>query len=413
MKTLTTLRNPQVFKLWLSQVLSSIGDNFYDMTLVWITTREIGAAAGLIVLVGSLSTLIFGIPGGVWVDRWDRRLTMALVDTICMIVLLLLVLVTVFGEIQLWHLAIVTAINVGLNALFQPALIASVRIVSEDRSQLQAVNALMDVTSRVARAIAPAMAGILLAIALPQHLFFLDALTFGVSALAIFSLSQHFAWKPEKLPDASGNDITFWGDVKEGWRVLQSHAVLRWILPMKTVVNAFWGIAFVIGIPLLVDASFSADPRNYGYIFAAYGFGSVVGNLVIGSLTIKRRAFVMFSGMIILGAGFVLLAWSPSLPFAIVAIFLASLGAPMEDLMMLLYMQEDIPDNSLGKIYSLRVVLSELGYSFGVASAALIYGWMSVPMGMTLAALAVVACGSLGVWRFGLSVYEPKPVTSA
>ncbi|MEL6527705.1 MAG: hypothetical protein AAFQ07_18545 [Chloroflexota bacterium] len=129
-------------------------------------------------------------------------------------------------------------------------------------------------------------------------------------------------------------------------------------------------------------------------------------------MTIKRRAFVMFSGMIILGAGFVLLAWSPSLPLAIVAIFLASLGAPMEDLMMLLYMQEDIPDNSLGKIYSLRVVLSELGYSFGVASAALIYGWMSVPMGMTLAALAVVACGSLGVWRFGLSVYEPKPVVS-
>lgn len=407
MKTLTALRNPAVFKLWISQVLSSIGDNFYDMTLVWIATRQIGAAAGFIVLVGSFSTLIFGIPGGVWVDRWDRRLTMAIVDAIRMFVLLVLVIVITVGTLELWHLALVTAINVGLNALFQPALIASVRIVTTDSRQLQAVNALMDVTSRVARAIAPAIAGFLLVVALPAHLFLLDAATFGISALAIYSLSRRFAWKPTPKPE---QEISFWADVKEGWRVLQAHTVLRWILPMKTVVNMFWGIAFVVGIPLLVDASFNSDARIYGYIVAAYGVGSVIGNLIIGNLTIQRRAFVMFSGMVILATGFIVLAWSPSLLIALSGIFLASLGAPMEDIMMLLYMQEDIPDNSMGKIYSLRVVLSEIGFGIGVGGAALLYSWVSVPVGITLVSIAVISCGMLGIWRFGLAIYQPAIV---
>ena len=92
MKTLSVLRRPDIFKLWISQLFSAIGDNFFDMAVVWIATQEVGAVAGLIVLAGSVPTLIFGIPGGVLVDRWDRRLTLAIVDGLRMSVLLVLVL---------------------------------------------------------------------------------------------------------------------------------------------------------------------------------------------------------------------------------------------------------------------------------------------------------------------------------
>lgn len=98
MKTFSVLRNPDVFRLWLSQILSSIGDNFYDMAVVWVATREAGAGAGLVVLAGSVSAILFGIPGGVLVDRLDRRLTMTIVDLTRMLVLLGLVALTILAN---------------------------------------------------------------------------------------------------------------------------------------------------------------------------------------------------------------------------------------------------------------------------------------------------------------------------
>lgn len=403
MKILSALRNPAIFKLWLSQVFSSIGDNFYDMAVVWIATREVGASAGLIVLAGSLATLIFGLPGGVLVDRWNRRLTMVLVDATRMSVLLGLVFITFVGEIALWHLAVVTAINMGLNALFQPALIASVRIVSETSEEQQAVNALLDVTARLARAIAPSLAGFLLATVAPRSLFALDALTFAISALAIFSLNRQFNWQP-KPQGASQKRLR--DDILMGARLFLEHPVMRWLFPMKVALNFVWGFAFVIGIPLLVTANFGGDPRFYGYLVAAYGVGNVISNLIIGNLTIRRRAFVMFSGMIVFGVGFVLMGLAPTIFIAILGSFIASFGGPMDDIMLLLYVQDDFHEHHIGKVYSFRIVISEIGYALGVGTAAILYQFIPISTGIALGGLVAICCGIIGIQHFGLTLYE-------
>jgi MFS transporter, DHA3 family, macrolide efflux protein len=403
LKTLNVLRQPDVFKLWLSQLFSSIGDNFYDMAVVWIATREVGAWAGLIVLAGSLPTLIFGIPGGVLVDRWDRRLTMALVDTVRMSILLLLVLLSFVGEVALWHLALVTAINVGLNALFQPALVASVRIVSSTSSDQQAVNALMDVTARLARALSPSLAGILIATVLPRYLFALDALTFGFSALAVYSLNRNLQWKPNLKEQVQ---LNMRENLLTGWRLIQAHPVMRWAVLMRLVIDWVWGTVFIIGVPLLVDVHFGSDPRIYGYIVAAYGIGSVISNVIIGNLNIQHRAFVMFAAFIVWALGFTIMATAISPIVAIIGSFIASFGGPMDNLMALLYIQDDFEGENMGKVYGLRIVIMELGYSLGVGGAAIYYQFIPVQTGILLAAFISAVCGLVGIWRFGSMVYQ-------
>lgn len=410
MRTLSVLRRPDIFKLWISQLFSAIGDNFFDIAVVWIATQEVGAAAGLIVLAGSLPTLIFGIPGGVLVDRWDRRLTLAIVDVIRMSVLLILVLLSFVGEVSLWHLAVVTAINVGLNALFGPALIASVSIVSETSAELQAVNALMDITARLARATAPSLAGILLATLLPRDLFALDALTFAISAIAVYSLSRQLEWKPKPATQAP---IDWRSNLLTGWRLIQAHPVMRWAVGMRLVIDWVWGTIFIIGVPLLVDTQFDSDPRLFGYIVAAYGVGSVISNVIIGNLTIRRRAFVMFSAFIVWAVGFVMMASATNPLVAILGSFIASFGGPMDNLMALLYIQDDFAGENMGKVYGLRMVVMELGYSLGVGGAALYYHLLPVQTGILLAALISAGCGLIGIWRFGLTIYQTQVLPSA
>ena len=121
----------------------------------------------------------------------------------------------------------------------------------------------------------------------------------------------------------------------------------------------------------------------------------------------------MFLGIIMFGIGSIFIALAPSLEVALFGAFFASLGGPMDDIMMLLYIQEDIADQHTGKIYSLRVVLSEIGYSIGVASAAIVYTTIDIPTAMTIATCIVIGCGLLGIWKFGFSTYKPHLVESA
>ena len=396
-RVLKVLQNPPIRKLWLSQVLSAVGDNFYDIAVVWIATRQVGAAAGGVVLAGSLSTLIFGIFGGILADRVDRRLGMAVVDGLRALVLLILILFASLDELRLWHLVIVTAINVGLNALFQPMLIASLPVISKDAEELQATNALMDVTARIARATAPMLAGFVLANLLPTHLFALDALTFFISMLAILSLSTSFHWKPKRDP---AKPRAMRQELRDAYRLVTQHPYLRYlffiVIPWTNIV---WGLAYIIGIPLLAERVLQGDAQTFGAIVSAYGVGNILSNLVLGNLTITNRAQVMFWGVIVLGLGFLSLGLSQSLPIAMLSAFFAAMGGPMEDLMLLMMIQEDFPTDQIGKIYSLRLVISEIGYSIGVGSAALIYAILSVPMVIAICGMILVITAGLGYIR--------------
>ena len=354
MKFLRILRNINVRRLWVSQIISAIGDRFYDLAVVWIATREVGAAAGGVVLAGSLVTLVIGLFGGVYADRWNRRRTMIAVDLIRAAVLLMLAGVAAFGDLHIWHFVIVTAINVGMNALFEPTMVASMRVVTRDADELQAANALMDATWRVSTAVAPTLAGFLLATVAVQTLFLIDSLTFFLSALAIFSLSRNLQWQPVVETQTPPGIVD---DLRGAIKVVLAHRPLTWALVTGVLIgNVVWGLAFTVGIPLFADEILGGDAQVFGLIVAAYGVGNVFSNIVIGNMSIRRRSLFLFGGSVVLGVGFIVLASAQTLPMAMAGAFLASLGGPMEDIMLLLIIQDELPSTQIGKVYSLRMV---------------------------------------------------------
>src|SRR6185312_6312102 len=71
MNFLKALRLPQIALLWTSQVLSAIGDYFYTLAVLWIAVKTSGSAAGLVAGAGALTTIAFGLFGGVFADRWN------------------------------------------------------------------------------------------------------------------------------------------------------------------------------------------------------------------------------------------------------------------------------------------------------------------------------------------------------
>ncbi|MGI8967897.1 MAG: hypothetical protein ACR2GA_02180 [Chloroflexota bacterium] len=92
----------------------------------------------------------------------------------------------------------------GVGTFFDPALNASLPVLAGDKRTLQATNGLMDATKRLARAVASALAGLLVYLLPLGHFLTIDAVSFAISALAILSLGTRFAWRAELQTSTRG-----------------------------------------------------------------------------------------------------------------------------------------------------------------------------------------------------------------
>lgn len=201
---LSALRGRRMATLWRSQVLSALGDHLYGIAVIWLAAQLAGSGTGLVAAAEAGSALAFGLLGGVYADRWNRRDAMVAADVIRAGAVLALPVLALFGTLALWQLVAVALVLGALGALFDPALQASLPVLASDGRMLQAANGLMDMTQRLARATGPSLTGLLVA-ALPLiHFFTLAAVTFAVSAAAILSLGRHVAWKPAREVAAAG-----------------------------------------------------------------------------------------------------------------------------------------------------------------------------------------------------------------
>src|SRR5207245_1650431 len=99
-----------------------------------------GSGAGIIVAAESVSMLVFGLLGGVYADRWNRRTVMISVDIMRAVAVAILPLLALTGALQLWHLVVVAIIVGSLSSLFDPALQASLPTLAGDTQTLQATN---------------------------------------------------------------------------------------------------------------------------------------------------------------------------------------------------------------------------------------------------------------------------------
>lgn len=401
------LRQRHLAILWASQVLSAIGDDLYTIAVLWTAVQVAGGRAGIVAASGTVATILFGMLGGVYADRWDRRRTMATVDVLRAATVAVLPILAWRGTLQLWHLAAVAVVVSGLGALFDPALQASLPALVTDRQMLQATNGLMDMTRRLARAIGPSLAGALVAVLSLSHFFTLDAISFIISAVAVLSLGRRFAWQPVRARTARG--IRGIGmEIASAVRIVRAHRPLAWALGSNGISNVAWGAAFTVGAPLLAARVLAGQVGAYGLIVGAYGIGNVIGNIVIGSLTIHRRVAMLFTGRLILGGGFLIMALATNLPIAMLGSAVAAMGGPMGDIVMLTMIQHDLPANQIGKVYSLRLTISNAGVALGLVLAGPLYALVPIPTAIAACALLIMATGAVGFLRFGMT----EPVIS-
>jgi len=270
------------WRLWSASSASALGDGLRRVALpllaVHLTTDP--RLVALVAAAGTVPWLVFALPIGALVDRFDRRRTMAAVDLLRTLTVALLAVAVAAGALSIALLVAVTFV-LGTGEIFAES--AALALVPQlvDTAQLERANGRLQAGEVTAGQFAgQGLGGALFAVALALP-FALDAATFLLSAVLVLSLRTATRHRP---PAASLRRLP--AETAEGLRWLARHRLLRTLCVLLAVLaavsGAFWAVAALYAASIL-----GLGPTGFGVLLAVGAAGSLAGSLLAEPLAVR------------------------------------------------------------------------------------------------------------------------------
>jgi len=306
------LRRPGFRRLLVGQTVSGLGDwmgTFAFMALALEVSDSPAAVGGILTL-----RLLGAAPGAGLAarvaSRWDRRRTMVAMDLLRTGIVIAVPFVHELWWVYLWAFVLEAA-----GIIFVSSRDASVPDLV-DETDLPLANGLVLGTSYGAIPVGAALFAGLAAVSLSSTglladeryalVFFVDAATFVVSALAIARITE-LAGAAAPGPTTEADEAT--RDpirLRDAWRV----PLVRSVMPATTAVAVGLGALFSLGIVLIRD-ELDATDTEYGILIALFGVGAALGLWAAQQLGHRDLLAATRSGVLGMGALVAVMSLSP------------------------------------------------------------------------------------------------------
>src|SRR5215469_14645781 len=260
--------------IWFASLAANIGTWFQNVGGVWLMT-SFTASPLLIALMQTATTLpvfLVGLPSGALADIVDRRRLLLATESLILVAAAMLSVLTFAGLMNAPLLLGFTFV-LGLGAILgNPAWqAANAELVPPD--ELPAAVTLSSVSYNLARAVGPALAGLVIAVAGPAAVFLLNAVAFlyVVILLCRWHPAPHRAVLPaERLI----------GAMRTGARFVQNSPEMQTVL-----IRTFCFIFFISGLwallPVIVKQDLRLGAAGYGLLLGCIGVGAVLGSALL------------------------------------------------------------------------------------------------------------------------------------
>lgn len=367
------LRSSPSFRLLFSSYLVSGLGTFLAVIALTVDVYDrthSGKWVAALLIADFLPAVAIGFLLGPLVDRLSRKRLLVGADVVRLIVFVLLTFTVTPGQIV--ALALVAGIATGFA---RPAAYAGLpNLVSVE--DLPRANALLRLAEQLTITAGTLLGGAIAAAAGPDPAYVINAVTFGVSAVLLLQIPRAL------LQQGRTGSRGYWQDLGEGIRlVLHSRpllaVLLSWNLAMITI--AFVNVSEVV----LAKESFDAGDFGFGLLFAANGFGAVIGALFASTL-LERRGMTLLYGLAIglMGIANIAAGISPNVWVASLFVVASGIGNATALVCNTLLVQRGAPDYVRGRAFTLI-----MGTNFAVLG-----------LGMAVAGPLVDAVGARWVW---------------
>jgi predicted MFS family arabinose efflux permease len=393
------LKNRNFMLLWIGQLLSQLADKVFFVLMIALLENyptPPGLAENsmytILMVVFTIPAILFGSAGGVFVDRFPKKLIMVGSD----VVRGLLTLCIPFLPREFLILLIVIFAISSITQFFAPAEQAAIPLLVEPEN-LMAANALFSSTM---------MGALIVGFAVGEPILSLAKSAIGENygqelVVTIFYLLSAGIMQPINFRDTisiseSHPVIHPWTDFKEGLRYLRKNRLVLNAMLQLTVLYCVFAALTVLSIQL--TNWFELEERKFGFFLAAAGIGMVLGAGILGHWGNKlHRKPLPLIGFLIMAVvlGLFTLTHNLLLAFGLCAflgIGAAFIGVPMQTLI-----QQQTPHSMHGKVFGFQNHAVNIALSAPLA----ITGALTNALGLRFVLVGMsVLVAVVGVWAW-------------
>ncbi len=389
------------WKLWTASVVSNLGDGVAMVAYPWLAsavTRN-PILIALIAVAQRIPWLVFTLPAGVITDRIDRRTIMTATSVFRSVLTLVVAAVVLANQGVLPSPDAIAAgavddnLTVYLTLVISALLFGFAEVLYDNAAQtilpaivepdgLERANGRLWGAEMVMNQFAgPPLGSVLIGVAFAVPFFF-DAGTFAVAAALIFALSGVF--RVETDAERAGEERAgFWEELKEGFRWLWAHPLLRPMAIILGLLNAMFSVMFAT-IVLFAQEVLGVTTTIFAVLMMAGAAGGVLGSVVSPKISEKLGSGTsLFLTLVVEVITALVIGLATHWALAAAMLAVSSFVGVLWNVITVSLRQTIIPDQLLGRVNSV--------YRF--------FAWGMMPIGLAAGGAIVAVAEAAGVGR--------------
>jgi DHA3 family tetracycline resistance protein-like MFS transporter len=321
---------------------------------------------GMIMIAQTLPMILFLLLGGVIADRFPRKQVMLLSDASRALAVLAIAILGMAHVLQLWHLVILSLFFGTVRGFFMPAYQSIIpQLVEKDK--LASANALTELSYQFYALLGPLVGVGCVALAGTAAAFGFDGLTFLVSALCLLLLRLPASSQAVASASLAKHGLRATAsELREGLRYVAGSTFLWLTMALAAIASIGGAGALQVALPRMVQDVYGQGVWLLGIIWAAGGVGTLLAILLAPHLNRwPRRGTIIYLASIL--TGLALTVFCLPLPrnvvptVACIAMALITLGMTITEILWTTLLQEQVPDDRLGRVSSINQ-LSAFGF---------------------------------------------------
>lgn len=333
------------------QLVSLIGTWLHVVAEGWLAYELTHSAfwVGIIAALNTLPVLLFSLFGGAIIDRFPKKTILYYTQTFALIIASLLGILTLTHTIAVWNMSILV-FCMGLTQVFDMPARQSFMTEMIEKRYLASALAINSGMFNSARAIGPAIAGILLAFIGPGGVFIINGFSFLAGILALYLIKQ-----VKILPIDHTSPLKA---IRHGLSYTYRHPHIKYLLIIVGATSIF-GWSYGTIFPIIVTRIFHEGAENLGYFHSAVGIGAILGAITISAFSVNLPVTLfVFGATGMIAAMLTLFTFAQTLPVAYIMLFFLGYFLVLQFSTINSVLHHEIDDSVRGRVMSIFTFMS-------------------------------------------------------
>ncbi|MEW6400931.1 MAG: MFS transporter [Chloroflexota bacterium] len=366
------LKHKRYFYLWLGQMISIAGTQMQIWAIFWHINQldKNPIALGGVGAARILPVIIFSLIGGALADSFNRRTIVFTTQTFAALLALTLGLLTQFGEVTIWHIYAITALQAVAVAFDGPARQALVPNLVPAKDLPNAFS-MTSIAWQTGAIVGPALSGVVIASLGQEAVYYINAASYLAAILALILIGDI----PQKISrkfDISLNSIS------EGVRFITGRPIILSTMLLDFVATFFASANTLM--PIIANEILKVGVIEYGWLSAAQSAGAVLAAVVLSQVReIRRQGPIFLVSVVFFGLATVFFGVTTSFVIAWMALAITGAADSVSTIIRNTIRQLNTPDHIRGRMTSVNQIFFQGGPQLGEIEAGVVAQLLGAP----------------------------------